>query len=373
MPAPPARSGTDEACKRPGPTCGAMQYQALIDAARCVHARYGFAECRACVEACPALALRLADKALELDRDVCSGCGRCRPACPWAAIELQSGARTAKLQVAIDSRTRDAFLACASVVREQAAAAGCNSNAPCLETFGERDILDLLGRGVRRLVVSRDGCPHCARLVVRPFDQAMERIARLQASRGQAPVRLLSIDGSQWRRRTMHLARQSADLNQGLRRLLGLGRAGAPAGAGEGASRHACPGVANGVEGLALHRFVPAIEPSSCTGCDACVRVCPNGALALDRINGRLGYRVNAEQCNGCALCMDICEEDAVSIHEMTSVAAAVLPLDEQRCRACGVNFHAPDTSRAGDLCRICTLKAHSRSLFQVRDIDGEP
>ena len=50
------------------------------------------------------------------------------------------------------------------------------------------------------------------------------------------------------------------------------------------------------------------VDVDRCTGCGACVEVCPVGALAL--VDGRA--QVDEETCSGCEACVDVCPEDAI-------------------------------------------------------------
>ncbi|MFO7742840.1 MAG: 4Fe-4S binding protein [Anaerolineae bacterium] len=50
------------------------------------------------------------------------------------------------------------------------------------------------------------------------------------------------------------------------------------------------------------------IDGERCTGCGACIEVCPVGAIAL--VNNVA--RVDEESCTGCAVCIDTCPQDAI-------------------------------------------------------------
>lgn len=64
------------------------------------------------------------------------------------------------------------------------------------------------------------------------------------------------------------------------------------------------------------------IEVARCTGCGACVGVCPVGAIAL--ADGKA--RVDEEACTGCAACVDACLEGAIQ----PIVQGELVPVPEQ-------------------------------------------
>jgi Fe-S-cluster-containing hydrogenase component 2 len=52
------------------------------------------------------------------------------------------------------------------------------------------------------------------------------------------------------------------------------------------------------------------LDARLCTGCDACVEVCPTGAVS--RRNG--GYVVSKDLCTGCGACAEACPQQVVRI-----------------------------------------------------------
>ncbi|MBU0609065.1 MAG: 4Fe-4S binding protein, partial [Armatimonadetes bacterium] len=54
-----------------------------------------------------------------------------------------------------------------------------------------------------------------------------------------------------------------------------------------------------------------AIDPETCTGCHACVKVCP-----VDCISGQAKekHEINAEVCVRCGLCRDTCRFEAINV-----------------------------------------------------------
>ncbi|MBI1882499.1 MAG: 4Fe-4S binding protein [Chloroflexi bacterium] len=57
--------------------------------------------------------------------------------------------------------------------------------------------------------------------------------------------------------------------------------------------------------------FLPKIDSAKCIGCELCVRVCPNDALAL--INDTAVVS-RPEACNYTGACQEICPTEAISL-----------------------------------------------------------
>ncbi len=62
--------------------------------------------------------------------------------------------------------------------------------------------------------------------------------------------------------------------------------------------------------------FLPQIDPSKCTGCELCVKLCPTQTLAmLDNI----AIIANPQACNYTATCQEVCPTKAISLtYEIT-------------------------------------------------------
>lgn len=66
------------------------------------------------------------------------------------------------------------------------------------------------------------------------------------------------------------------------------------------------------------------VDVTRCTGCSACVEVCPIGAIAL--VDGKA--RVDEELCTGCGACVDACPEGA--IQPVITVQGELVPAPER-------------------------------------------
>jgi Fe-S-cluster-containing hydrogenase component 2 len=64
------------------------------------------------------------------------------------------------------------------------------------------------------------------------------------------------------------------------------------------------------------------VDVARCTGCGACVDVCPVGAMAL--VNDRA--RVDEQACIGCEACVDACPEGAIQ----PTVQGELVPITER-------------------------------------------
>jgi NAD-dependent dihydropyrimidine dehydrogenase PreA subunit len=66
------------------------------------------------------------------------------------------------------------------------------------------------------------------------------------------------------------------------------------------------------------------VDVTRCTGCGACVEVCPVEAIAL--VNGKA--RVDEELCTGCGACADACPEGV--IQPVVTVQGELVPAPER-------------------------------------------
>lgn len=117
----------------------------------------------------------------------------------------------------------------------------------------------------------------------------------------------------------------------------------------------------------ALFFAAPVIDPSACTGCDACFRACPADVLIHINDSASDGsYGISPAGCDACGLCVDICTPTAIGLAYMTQRPDDIA-LTNWTCTACGVRVHAPMANAATDgMCDICRRTGHHKKLYQV-------
>jgi len=356
-------------------------------AERCVHSLIEQAGCRRCVDACPTGAWVIDDERLGIDPARCDGCGLCAPACPQAAIvgtaePLRVGAANAGRSggnFAPGASDGAALLACDRAWPDGSAAPGAMDGVvPCVHALGLRDLARLAAAGCRRVVIATGDCDICPRGTAVRLSSRLADLARLLDSRALPHLRLERLDAEKW-----EAARAAAVPDAGpamgrrsfLRRGLGLAVEQASAAFGLAAAERR--GVATVAQLLPatdvpppLVPVAPVIDPPACTGCDACARLCPQDAIALESAAGELAYRLTPAACTACGICVDVCADAAIRLEQWTVVAPSALPLGQATCSRCGVRFHRPVlVAGSGPVrCPVCEKRSGPDRLFRVQE-----
>lgn len=127
-----------------------LQQKLSLDAMACLTIRRPDAACTACADACPAQAIAIDARVIELDHDRCTGCARCVAACPTGAMALPVPL----------AQSEDALsLECSRV--GQADRYGNTQTVPCLGGLTASQLLESLIGHRRVTLVDRGWCADC--------------------------------------------------------------------------------------------------------------------------------------------------------------------------------------------------------------------
>ncbi len=330
---------------------------------RCVRYRFRYSACSRCADSCPPGALTPGEEGVELDVARCSGCGLCQSACPAAAFHLPSFP----------------ISALAKPVEKQLAIA-CKPSGlagdvliPCL---GEVDAALLASLAMRGIALTLRGTGHCAECTHAP--QGGEHVEALLV----AIQELDDATPAKWTVPTVE-QRQSgpgfrADRRQLFRRFSNRAVESIRNETDKGeviperairAAAHFVPPRRQLAERL-LERLdvlpdesllpllfgVAVVEQGDghCTGCDACARVCPTGAMKVSEIESQWTLHFRSGQCVGCGVCIEACGAEALTLRQRWQRAGdnptVLHELRRYRCQGCGRYFIGLEE----DSCPVC-------------------
>ncbi|MFV0360585.1 4Fe-4S binding protein [Tropicimonas sp.] len=319
----------------------------VIDGAACVHGLTPMARCADCIDACPHRALSLGLDGIEFDSSACRGCGACAGICPARAIRLDAPQPV---------REGDTLIA----VCARHPATGGRAARGCIHGYGINDLAGWALAGIRRIACGTGDCDTCPDAPASRLGETAAHLAGLAAAHGRTAPEVAPASIAELRRWML-----SADDGPVPARRALLAALTAPL-RGDEAPRPALERLQE--TGGGRFAFVPVIDAQACTGCDTCLRLCPEGVLStVADERGGIRYHCNPARCTGCLLCEDVCTDNAIEVEAMTAAPADVL-LEQFTCRACGIGVHVPasGTLAADGLCPVCARTGHHRKLFQV-------
>jgi ferredoxin len=342
-------------------------------AERCVRYRYVYSECNRCAQACPHEAIRLFDAGIEVLAEHCQTCGLCVGACQTEALN-QNGI-SADYLLKITAGSKNTTLVCAP-----SEVAG-DAVVPCLGALHPVVLAELSRQGIAVELAGMEHCADCAHaskgsdlirsnlagyeILCSKEDPEKYASLTLRALEAEVPDKKEKLDESR-RGLFRRLVAHSADVLSGK-----LETAPAPL----KAIRAAAPFVPErkvllnamfadkGEAAFALprHSAIPAEDwqlVSGCTYCEACVRVCPTGALQLLESNSGWRLALLNERCVACDVCAEVCqpgvlrqmdEEQVIVNKQKGRLLAAV---SKRRCTRCDRVF-VNESGR--DICPICS------------------
>ncbi len=319
----------------------------------CAHGERGLEGCRACIDACPAEAPFSVGERIEVDYNLCQGCGSCTVACPTGAITYATPP-VGDLLGAV--RRMLATYRAAGGTNPVIALHGDGYDAAVLEGLPPHvlpvRLEDIGSIGLEAFVALLAYGANQIRLLVGAGTPA----TLLDTTRGQihiASVTLAGLGDADADRRILLVttpdAAQSADVPCALpgepatfavlgnkREIFRMALA--------HLHQHSSAAIARAP--LPANALFGAIKVNgdACTLCMACVSVCPASAVLGGGTEPKLWFR--EDNCVQCGLCEKACPEDAIELVPEIDFAAHLQPERRllhqeimQVCLGCGKPF----------------------------------
>lgn len=324
--------------------------------------------CRGCAEACPADAVRVGERTIEIIAEACVGCGRCAASCPTEAIAIEGFAVAVSRQ-----RLR---LECSRVPSSKRSSGDCV--VPCLGGITVGHLRSWLTEGEDAIVlIDRGWCENCpAGGSAAPWSSTFECVKReLESLDARARDRIdveclplpvsIALDPPSPRK-----SARSAFTRREL--FARLSRSQPKAGPPPAATAEDAPPRTVSVDALLARRrqlsklaggdllpgsMFPSIAiADTCCNNQICVRACPTEALRSVEEDKVDGIDFNAALCIACGACANACPTDSISVRahgEGTYEGAVSLRRHaRQACPHCGIEFVPTDSQPECLACR---------------------
>lgn len=360
---------------------GLVEPALQVQPERCL--RTSGADCRACIDVCPAQALSLTTpqewEAPQAELTACTDCGLCAASCPSGAL---TGVGVPDGSLPRQASRQGAMTVACARARREAVGTGQDRSFPvsCLGALHPETVVGtaLAMPAGATLTLARAQCSECPSAQQARVEAVVGESVRLlqhldDAGRGIAVSELGAtavgkaapvpsrrpVERSGWSRRELLTGRRDSS---------------APT-----RSREVTPARADLMNhspdpSWTAERLPRPIRAEGCTLCRACVRVCPTQALRVGRLppdetgpddpDTRVALAVDPRQCLGCGRCAQVCV-DAVLTLAVAPVATpqsrrvgrllVLAEAQEAGCAGCG----QPLGPRERALCHAC-LSARS-------------
>jgi len=348
-----------------------------VRADRCLRA--SGSGCRACVEICPAEALRLGPQgsaeAPQSERSRCTDCGLCAAACPSGAIS-GAGVPPGALTREAGRQSSAMSVVCSRVQRERPSSEGGRPfPVSCLAALHPETVVATVlalqpGSTLTLTRATCSGCPGAQQARVETLVQeSVDLLRRLDDGGRRVVLAIRSPDAPDTGQDYPDRSISAIKSGWSRRELITGGRSGGRASPGPAVT----PARAELLSYSADPSSVPAqlphpVDAQGCTFCHACAAVCPTQALRIGRLpradtepdDGavRLQLAVDPGRCVGCDRCAEVCVDGLLTLglgaasREQSRVGRLVVLAEGKRstCNSC----EQPLAPHEQGVCRRC-------------------
>jgi ferredoxin len=258
----------------------------------------------------------------------------------------------------------------------------------CLSSLSVSAYLSLLALDVEGVRVRLDACADCPLRIVQPAIEATiaEADAIICAGKVTGQVRRAEA-GSRWsqRRRPVYSVKNPPVSRRGFFRMVTLQTENAlkelsnpSSDSAMGATRERQRLILALAQLNNLHQdeavpganFTQLQADDTCTACGLCARVCPTGALQLNKIEDSFQLDFQAAACTNCGLCLTYCDPGALR-REGQPAFRQILSGERQtlvrgslrRCRKCSAAFSGDQDTAMCPLCAAHHAQPFSRVI----------
>jgi ferredoxin len=363
-----------------------------FDSSRCLHALSKKSSCQACEHICPEGAIEFDKPPLHVEKE-CVNCFACLPVCPVGAY-TGDDSLSALLTSLTRSEADSVDLLCKAnpepVLGPAENSLGLVVHG-CLAGYGPGALITLAALNFRRVTLRTDGCQECSIGALLPQIEANAKKARnlLAGAGSELEIKTTEqvetadmIERTVWDAHNPPLSRR--DLFKWTSRQGQIAAARAMNAEHHDSSKepgrdrrrmiqaitHLNPGGGNGEIRLGSDFGVLEIN-GSCSGCQACSRGCPTGALQFSSDTGGFRLTFSPADCIACEFCIQVCVQKALRLvksplYRQVFNNAGPVELTTgvySNCDRCGSRFAASSESR---FCPPCEFRVKNPFGFRL-------
>lgn len=378
--------------------------QLIVSADRCLNARFKQIDCRSCVDACPADAIRLEASQVTINAEACARCGACIWQCPTEVFAQPQGLKSKLRETVQAVGTQPIELRCPPVKGDKTSIPDATiiQHPHCLAELSPAHLIELAAE--RQVWLNDQTCAACPLKDAHASIMRAVREANLWRAAFDQPRHIHPLTTDADRNAKPHATRvfDSANPPSDRRAFFkmftrSLVEAGASAAKSNDADhvRPAIPplrghgkpvdqrlprhvpaeraGLLSAIGKLGQPQRVPLdlprvqVKESNCTACGICAKLCPTGALRFQSDAAHFALDFIPAACVDCGICEKACPTKAISLtHDLPLLefidikAQALVTGNLVPCAVCRkpTAFHGNGTR-----CEVCRTVPDKQTL----------